>query len=144
MRGISFTHQHLIDFAIRRFSFVARWSLVVMLLSSLLIHAPLILKNFPLFQSIVSPDDALVDQRWRVARAVLTGVLLLFATMQITLTFHSESLSKAMVDHRQFVVRNWWPLARFSSWRESISICSRWPSRSVQLGLGDGTALGIT
>jgi hypothetical protein len=143
VRGISFTHEHLIDFAIRRFSFVVRWSLVVMLLSSLLIHAPLILKNFPLFQSIISPEEALVDRWWHVARAMLTGVLLLFATMQITLTFHSESLAKAFHDHRQFVMRNWWPLLWFLIVTGVHFYLLQVAVSLVQLGLGEGTALGV-
>ncbi len=49
VRGLSFTHHDLLEFAIRRFSYVMKWAAVVMLLSTLCIDAPLILKNFPLF-----------------------------------------------------------------------------------------------
>jgi len=143
VRGISFTHEHLIDFAIRRLSFVVRWSLLVMVLSSMLINVPLILKNFPLFQSMFSPDPVLIDQRFHVARVVLTAVLLLFATMQITLTFHSESLSKALDDYREFVARNWWPLGWFFILAGVHFYLLLVAVALVQRGLGEGTALGI-
>jgi hypothetical protein len=143
VRGISFTHEHLIDFAIRRLSFVVRWALLVMLLSTLLIHMPLILKNFPSFQFLFPPDEAAFDPRWKVARAVLTGVLLLFSTMQITLTFHSESLGKAFRDHRDFVTRHWWPLSWFFILAGLHFYVLRVVVALVQRGLGDGTALGI-
>ncbi len=143
VRGISFTHEHLIDFAIRRLSFVVRWALLVMVLSSVLIHGPLILKNFALFQDLFPPDSAGFDARWKLARAVLTGVLLSFATMQITLTFHSESLKPAFRDHWTFVRRNWWPLAWFFILAGLHFYLLRVSVTLVQRGLGDGTALGV-
>jgi len=143
VRGISFTHQHLIDFAIRRLSFVVRWALLVMLLGSLLIHAPLILKNFTPFQGLFSPEEAAFDHRWKIARAVLTAVLLLFPTMQITLTLHSESLPRALRDHWRFVQGNWWPLAWFFILAGLHFYVLRVGVTLVQRGLGDGTAAGI-
>jgi hypothetical protein len=143
VRGLSFTHQHLIDFAIRRLSFVVRWALLVMVLSSLLIHLPLILKNFALFQSLFPPEEVVFDARWKVARAVLTGVLLIFSTMQITLTFHSESLGRAFRDHRRFMAKNWWPLCWFFVLAALHFHMLRVVVTVMQRGLGDGTALGI-
>ncbi len=144
VRGISFTHEHLIDFAIRRLSFVVRWALLVMLLSSLLIHLPLILKNFPAFQSLFSPEEAAFDRRWKIARGILALVLLLFATMQITLTFHSETLGRALRDHGRFVVRNWWPLLWFFILAGLHFYLLRVFVVLVQRGVGEGTALGVT
>lgn len=143
VRGISFSHEHLIDFAIRRLSFVVRWALLVMLLSTLLIHGPLILKNFAPFQSLFPPEEAAFDPRWKAARVVLAVVLLCFSTMQITLTFHSESLGKALRDHWQFLQRHWWPLAWFMVMAGIHFYLLRVLVTLVQKGLGDGTALGI-
>jgi hypothetical protein len=143
VRGISFQHEHLIDFAIRRLSFVVRWALVVMTLSTLLIHLPLILKNFPLFQSFFPPTEEAVDLRWKIARALLTVILLAFATMQITLTFHSENLARAFQDHWRFVVRNWWPLLWFLILAGFHFYLLRVVVAVILRGLGDGTALGV-
>ncbi len=143
VRGLTFSHQHLLDFAIRRFSFVARWALLVMLLGSVLIHLPLILKNFAPFQSWFPPGEAALEARWKIARTLLAAGLLLFATMQITLTFHSESLGRAFLDHRRFVRRHWWPF----SWLLIVAALHFYLLRVlvelVQRGLGEGTAPGI-
>jgi hypothetical protein len=143
VRGLSFTQQHLVDFAIRRFSYVVRWALLVMLVSSAFIHLPLILKNFAAFQSMFPHDAAVLDARWKIARVALTAVLLLFATMQITLTFHSESLGKAFSDHLRYLSRHWWTfgwyliLAAFHFYLTLVFV------DLIQQGLGEGTSLGI-
>jgi hypothetical protein len=144
VRGISFTHQHLIDFAIRRFSFVVRWALLVMLMSSALLNVPLILKNFAPFQSVFPPEPAIFAPRLDHAREVITFVLLLFTSMQITLTFHSESLLRAFQDHWQFVRRNWWALGWFLIVAGIHFYLLRVALTLVQRGLGEATALGIT
>ncbi len=106
VRGMSFTHHDLLDFAIRRLSYVVKWAGMVMLLSTLCIDLPLILKNFAPFTPWF-PEQEILDERLKVARAALATFLLLSATMQITLTFHSESWRKAMRDHLRFSVVYW-------------------------------------
>jgi hypothetical protein len=139
IRGLTFTHRHLLDFAIRRFSYVVKWAAIVMLLSSLCIDAPLILKNFAPF-SIWLPDEEVLGSRLRVARAALATFLLLGSTMQITLTFHSESWRKAMRDHLRFIARNWWPFA----WYLIVAVLHFFflhlCDLSIRRGLGEGTA----
>jgi hypothetical protein len=114
-----------------------------MLVSSVFIHLPLILKNFAAFQALFPIDDAAVDLRWKVARAVLSVVLLLFATMQITLTFHSESLRKAFRDHWHFVGRHWWRLSWFLVLAGLHFYLLRVGLEVVQRALGEGTSLGV-
>jgi hypothetical protein len=113
VRGLTFTHAHLLDFAIRRCSFVLKWALVVMLLSSIFIDLPLILKNFDAFHAWFPDVPALIDRRQQLARTLLTVILLLWATVQITLVFHSEALLKALRDHLRFFARYWWPFGWF-------------------------------
>jgi hypothetical protein len=143
VRGLTFHHEHLLDFAIRRFSFVVKWSLFVMLVSSVFIHAPLMLKNFAAFQGWFPIDEATIDRRWKIARAVLGLALLFFATMQITLTFHGESLGKALRDHWHFVGRHWWRLGWFLILAGLHFYLLRVGLEVVQRALGDGTSLGI-
>src|SRR5690606_10625830 len=118
VRGITFTAQNLRDFAMRRFSRVMRWALVVVLLSSALINLPLILQNFEFSSGWFGHEpkdlDGWIVDSWVItARWILAAVLLLFATMQITLIFHSESLRRALRDHFRFVSRHWWLFAWF-------------------------------
>ena len=112
IRGLTYTSRHLIDFALRRSSFVLKWAALVIFLSSLLIHLPLILSSFPLFAGLLPPETTL-DYTNRVARPLLAIVLILFSSVQITLAFHSESLRRALSDHLQFIRRNAWPFCWF-------------------------------
>ena len=142
-RGITFTSQHLIDVAIRRFSCVIRWAVVVMLLSTAFIDLPLILRNFPSFDRFLPADRDVFEERIALVRALLAIVLLLFATVQITLTFHSESLGRGFLDHFRFVARHGWPLL----WIIAVAGLHFYALHVLNLlilrGLGEGTAAAI-
>jgi len=143
VRGLTFTQQHLIDFAIRRFSYVVRWALIVMLLSSIFIHLPLILKNFDAFQGMFPHDGSSIDLRWRLARGALTVILFLFSAMQITLTFHSESLARAVHDNLRFLSKHWWSFGWFVVVAGVHFYLTLVLLNLVQMGLGEGTSLSI-
>jgi hypothetical protein len=143
VRGLSFEPTRLLDFAIRRFAFVMKWAAVVVVLSSLFIDLPLILKNFAPFQTWFTIDDATLDFRVRLARSALAGFLLVFPTMQIALTFHNESIVKALHDHVQFLRWHWW---RFG-WFLIVAAVHFYLFIALNLlctrALGEGTAPGI-
>lgn len=143
VRGLTFTHSHLLDFAIRRCSFVLKWALVVMLLSSLLIDLPLILKNFDAFRAWFPDTPDLLEGRQRLARTVLAVVLLFWSTVQITLIFHSEALLKALRDHLHFVVRHAWPFAWFVIIATLHFYLFQIAQGLVLRGLGEETAAGV-
>jgi len=143
LRGINFRHPDLLDFAIRRFSSVFRWALVVMILSTAFIDAPLTLKNFAPFAEWLGSDALTMDRRSALARMILDVCLLSFATLQITLTFHSESLGRALRDHFHFVWRNAWPLAWFIIIAAVHFYALHFFDLMVQGATGDGTALWI-
>jgi hypothetical protein len=143
VRGIAFEHGHLLDFAIRRCGSVLKWAAVVMLLSSAFIDLPLILKNFPSFTGIFTDDPAKVDFRVGLARSILTAFLLATSTMQITLTFHSESLREALRDHLRFLFRHWWPYLWFLMIATLHFLLVALLDRAVQTAFGEGTAPGI-
>ena len=142
VRGLSFTHQHLRDFAVRRFSFVVKWAALVMLLSSLFIEAPLILKNFAPFAQWF-PEATLFTAWLQPARAALATFLLLSATMQITLTFHNESWSNAVLDHLRFLARHSWPFAWFLIIAALHLYALHVLNLSVRKGVGEGGALWV-
>ncbi len=142
VRGLSFTHRTLLDVAIRRFSFVVKWAMLVMLLSTLCIDGPLILKNFPAFAAWF-PESALFSSRLNIARAALAVFLLLTAAMQIMLTFHNESWRQAMRDHLQFVRASAWPFFWFMALAAlhlfALHVCDLATRRAI----GEGTALWV-
>lgn len=143
VRGIAFTHSHLLDFAIRRCGSVLKWAAVVMVLSSAFIDLPLILKNFPAFTGVFTDDAAKLEFRLGLARSILTGFLLATSTMQITLTFHSESLREALRDHLRFLRRHWWPYAWFLIVATFHFLLLEIVQRTVRAAFGEGTAAGI-
>lgn len=112
VRGLAWTRRELLDVAIRRFSFVVKWAAAVMVASTVLIHVPLA------FALLCRFDDAEFLQNTflyidHVARPLLALLLIAFASVQITLTFHSESLPKALADHARFLRRNLAPFLWF-------------------------------
>jgi hypothetical protein len=104
LRGLNWTTTHLMDMAIRRFSIVVKWAAVVMAFSSLLIDLPRIFAQLFRFDDPVFLRHTLVFTD-HFTRPLLAVFLILFCTMQITLTFHSETLGKAFAQHWQFVRR---------------------------------------
>ena len=141
-RGVSFTPDHLLDFAIRRFSSVMKWAALVVGLSTVLIHLPLIASTVPPFANWISPQGTLgyVDG---VARPLLAVFLLCFATPQIVLTFHSESFRQAVRDHFRFVRRNAWALSWFIITAFVTTYAFRFIHNALTQGLGEGTVLGM-
>ena len=142
VRGVNFTYSHLLDFAIRRFSSVMKWAAVVLALSTVLIHLPLILSNVAPFSYYLTPPgvEYYVDH---VARPLLALFLILFSTLQITLTFHSETLPHALNDHLHFIRRNTGALLWFLliAWVHFYAF--HFIEDALVQGLGEGTALGL-
>ena len=107
--------------------------------SIVFIELPLILRSFGTFAGWFPDQD--VFERWlKIARATLALVALVAATMQITLIFHSESLSAALRDHREFLRHHWWPFAWFVVVASLHYFGLHAVQRAVASGLGEGTA----
>ncbi len=142
LRGLTFTHQHMLDFAIRRLGSVVKWAALVMAVSSTIINLPLILSTLPWFSDLI-PSEIVLDGIDRFSRPLLAVFLILFSTVQITLTFHSESLRKAIRDHLKFLTRNW----RFVTWFLVIAaihfLLLNFFNSFLLKGLGEGTAIVI-
>ena len=142
VRGLTFTHAHLVDFSIRRVSSVVKWAGVVMMLSTIFIDAPLMLRNFAPFAGWFPAQEAFTH-RLAIARAALAIFALFAATMQITLVFHGESLSAALRDHREFLRHHWWPFAWFVIVAALHCFALHAVHRAVESGLGEGTAAWV-
>jgi hypothetical protein len=112
LRGLNWTPVHLMDLAIRRFSFVVKWAVVVVVCSSVLIDLPRVFALLFRFDDPQFVNHTLMYTD-RIARPVLALFLICFSTMQITLTFHSETLGKAVGQHLEFVRQHWWQLFWF-------------------------------
>jgi hypothetical protein len=98
IRGLSFGEERLFQFAIRRFSYVLKWSGLVMLVGILIVHLPRMLAYF-----MNIPD---VLDYLPIERALMCGLILIFSSIQISLVLHNETLRDAMHAHRQFLREN--------------------------------------
>jgi len=142
VRGLQFTREHLLDFAIRRFSAVMKWTAIVMALSTVFLYGPLILSSIVPNSFFVSGPNV-VQYVDRVARPLLALFLLAFCTLQITLTFHSESLRRAMKDHFKFLRKNAVTLGWFLAIAFIHFYAFSFLNGILTYGLGEGTAEGI-
>jgi hypothetical protein len=102
IRGLSFEEGELFRFSMRRFSYVLEWAGIVVLISTVIVRLPLLLAYF---MSIPDVLDYLPLQR-----AVMSGFIIIFASVQILLALHNETLRGAIRAHREFVRNN---LSRF-------------------------------
>ena len=98
IRGLSFNEESLFQFAIRRFSYVLKWSGVVLLVGTLIVHLPRVLAYF-----MNIPD---VLDYLPIERALMCGLILAFSSVQISLVLHNENLREAIRAHRDFLREN--------------------------------------
>jgi hypothetical protein len=98
IRGFGFEEGELFRFAMRRFSYVLRWAGLVVLVSTLIVRVPLLLAYF---MSVPDVLDYLPLQR-----VIMSGLIIIFCSVQISLVLHNETLAEAVRAHRQFIRRN--------------------------------------
>jgi hypothetical protein len=142
VRGLSFARGDLLDVAIRRFSFVVKWSALILLLSAIFIDAPLILKNFAPFAPYF-PENVWSANRLAMARAAIAALVLLGASVQITMTLHSESWLKSWRGHFNFLASCWWAFGWFLLIAGFHLFATLAGIDAVARGVGEGTALWI-
>src|SRR5437870_6329376 len=98
IRGLSFEEGELFRFAVRRFSYVLKWAGIVVLVSMLIVRAPLLLAYF---MNVPDVLDYLPFQR-----TLMSVLIISFASVQVSLALHNENLGDAIRAHREFVRRN--------------------------------------
>ena len=105
IKGLQFREGELLRFAVRRFSFVVKWLGLVVLVGTILLRCPLLLAYFREMPGVLDYLPA--------ARCVMAAFIICFATMQISLVLHNETLGEAFRAHRQFVRRHFFRLGWF-------------------------------
>jgi len=98
VKGVSFEEGELCRFAMRRFSYVLKWAGIVVLVSTLIVRMPLLLAYFMHIPNVL---DYLP-----LERVVMSGLIIAFCSVQISLALHNETLSAAIRAHRQFIGAN--------------------------------------
>jgi hypothetical protein len=105
IRGLSFEEGELFRFAMRRFSYVLEWAGIVVAVSILILRLPLVLAYFINIPRVL---DYLP-----VARVLMSGLIIAFCSVQISLALHNETLIEAMRAHFHFIQQNAGRLAWF-------------------------------
>lgn len=142
VRGLNFEHSHLRDFAVRRFSAAMKWTAILLLMATLVIHLPLILSSLGFAGEIITTAQVLEFIR-TMARPALVLVLFVFCSMQLLLVFHGETLREAFQHHLSFLRRQAWPLL----WFFAAALLHAWvlqvANQILLAGLGEGTLAGV-
>src|SRR2546430_8473850 len=105
VKGVSFEQGELFRFAMRRFSYVLEWAGIVVAVSTLILRLPLVLSYFVNIPGVL---DYLP-----IARLLISGLIIAFCSVQISLALHNETLFDAMSAHVYFVQKNAARLAWF-------------------------------
>jgi hypothetical protein len=95
IKGLSFHEGDLFRFAVRRFSYVLEWAGIVVILGTLVVRGPLLLG---FFREVPNVFD--------FSRLIMSGTIIAFCSVQISLVLHNESLGAAFRAHREFIRRN--------------------------------------
>jgi len=95
IRGLSFEEGELFRFAMRRFSYVLEWAGIVVAVSTLILRLPLVLAYFINIPRVL---DYLP-----IARFLMSGLIIAFCSVQISLVLHNETLIEAMRAHVHFI-----------------------------------------
>ena len=98
IKGLHFREGALLRFAMRRFSFVLKWLGLILLASTGLLRLPLLVAYFRDVPGVLDYLPA--------GRCAMAALIFCFATMQISLVLHNESLREAFQAHWQFVRRH--------------------------------------
>src|SRR5213595_1540839 len=97
-KGVSFEEGELFRFAMRRFSYVLEWAGIVVAVSTLILRLPLVLAYFI--------DIPRVLDYLPIARVLMSGLIIAFCSVQISLVLHNETLIQAMRAHVHFIQKN--------------------------------------
>src|SRR5215468_4319173 len=98
IKGVSFEEGELFRFAMRRFSYVLEWAIIVVAVSTLIVRLPLVLAYFTNIPRVL---DYLP-----IARVLMSGLIIVFCSVQISLVLHNETLIEAMRAHVHFIQKN--------------------------------------
>ena len=98
VKGVSFEEGALFRFAMRRFSYVLKWAGILVAISTLIVRLPLLLAYFTNIPGVL---DYLPMER-----VLMSGLIIAFCSVQISLTLHNETLGEAIHAHGRCIREN--------------------------------------
>lgn len=142
VRGIAFDPRRLFALAARRSAVVLKWAGLVLLLSSMMIDLPLILRGFEAFGPRF-PEPHEFDRWLEIARMSIAAIVLAGAGIQVTLTLHTRSLGRAVRDYFRMLRRRGWTVGWFFLVAAFHLFAVNALVENVSRGAGEGTALWV-
>jgi len=112
IRGSTFEPERVLETAVKRGVYVMKWAGIVLAVTALCIHLPLLISYLWIAQQ-TDFTNSVVSYIEQTARPLLAIGLLLFCSVQITLMLHNESLRGAVQEHAQFLRKSWYGLIWF-------------------------------
>jgi hypothetical protein len=112
IRGSSVEPERVLEGAVKRGVYVMKWAGVVLAVTAVFIHLPLLVSYLWIAQQ-TDFTNAVVSYVEQTARPLLAVGLLLFCSVQITLMLHNETLRDAVQEHARFLRKSWYGLIWF-------------------------------
>jgi hypothetical protein len=106
IRGLNATPERILELAVKRAVYAAKWAGCVLGVTFVLVHLPLLISYLWIAQ-YTDFTNAVVQYVDQTARPLLAIGLILFCSMQITLILHNETLRAAVLEHAKIGRRHW-------------------------------------
>jgi hypothetical protein len=112
IRGIHSPPERVFIFALKRMAHLAKWAGLILLVSALAIHLPL-LASYLWIGQFTDFTSAAVQYVEQTARPLLAIAMILFCSIQVSLVLHNESFRQAVFEHTDFMRRHWYRVLWF-------------------------------
>jgi hypothetical protein len=106
IRGLNAAPDRILELAVKRSVYAAKWAGLVLGATLLLIHLPLLISYLWIAEH-TDFTNAVVQYVEQTARPLIATGLLLFCSMQITLILHNETLRQAVLEHAHISRKHW-------------------------------------
>ena len=106
IRGLNATPNRILEMAVKRSVYAAKWAGCVLGAALLFIHLPLLV-SYLWIGEYTDFTNGVVHYIDQTARPLLAMGLLLFCSMQIALILHNETLREAVLEHARISRKHW-------------------------------------
>jgi hypothetical protein len=107
IRGLNATPARILELAVKRIAYAAKWAGCVLGAALLFIHLPLLVSYLWIAEH-TDFTNGVVQYVEQTARPLLAMGLLLFCPMQIALILHNETLREAVLEHARLSRKHWY------------------------------------
>jgi hypothetical protein len=112
IRGLNAAPNRIVELAVKRSVYAAKWAGLILGTTLLLIHLPLLV-TYMWIGEYTEFTKAVVQYVEQTARPLIAMGLLLFCSMQITLILHNETLREAVLEHARLGRKHWYRIFWF-------------------------------